>query len=397
VRACHPIAMSAPVWHFFLTAFIVGGVCRSLPAQSTAPLILKGISTNAFGAFRDGSRFVCAVGQAVELWDRTSGQRVLTIKHSDIVIAVAVASDERTILTITVGKTNPAYLWNLADGGVIREYPSPAPDVETTGKREQDRTWELAFRRCVPEAGFGFTSAAFSMNGNSFVTGDNVGNIVVWNTETRDRMAQMTDGSRRIRSIAFSPDGDRVLSYSSDGILRLWDVAAKSVIRRYTARGGQNSTPTVSVAFAFSPDGSQFAFGDTDTLPKSVVAFLQACHASTGDIVCEMTNRIVDESGAASIVRAGCVAFLPAGRMLSNTGSILQVWDIQREAVTHRYQYESVINPGYAYPSVAFVEYLPTIDAAVVVEVENDENTLHQDWTVFSVVPLAEFSQVYEQ
>ncbi len=43
--------------------------------------------------------------------------------------------------------------------------------------------------------------------------------------------------------------------------------------------------------------------------------------------------------------------------------------------------------------SVAYVKYLPALHAAMVVEAENDENTLHQDWTVISIVPLGAFAK----
>jgi hypothetical protein len=42
---------------------------------------------------------------------------------------------------------------------------------------------------------------------------------------------------------------------------------------------------------------------------------------------------------------------------------------------------------------VAYVKYLPALHAAMVVEAENDENTLHQDWTVISIVPLGAFAK----
>ncbi|KAH8828723.1 WD40-repeat-containing domain protein [Flagelloscypha sp. PMI_526] len=74
---------------------------------------------------------------------------------------------------------------------------------------------------------------------------------------TRNCMVSMNVGSR-VRSVAFSPDGLRVVSGSEDNIVRIWDT--QSGRRRNKLIGHQNYVNSVS----FSPDGSRIVSGSDD-------------------------------------------------------------------------------------------------------------------------------------
>jgi WD40 repeat protein len=61
-----------------------------------------------------------------------------------------------------------------------------------------------------------------------------------------------------VYSVAFSPDGARVLTGSSDHPARLWDAATGQEIRAFKAHEG------VVFSVAFSPDGARVLTGSAD-------------------------------------------------------------------------------------------------------------------------------------
>ena len=65
-----------------------------------------------------------------------------------------------------------------------------------------------------------------------------------------------------VKAVSFSPDGAILVSGSTDGTVKLWDVATGTNIA--TLRGHRNSVESVS----FSPDGTILASGSFDDTVK---------------------------------------------------------------------------------------------------------------------------------
>ncbi|MFM7737929.1 MAG: WD40 repeat domain-containing protein, partial [Planctomycetota bacterium] len=66
----------------------------------------------------------------------------------------------------------------------------------------------------------------------------------------------------RVQSVAFSPDGTRIVSGSGDSTLKLWDAASGEELK--TLSGHTDGVGSV----AFSPDGTRIVSGSLDTTLK---------------------------------------------------------------------------------------------------------------------------------
>jgi WD40 repeat protein len=96
-------------------------------------------------------------------------------------------------------------------------------------------------------------SVAFSPDGSKIVSGSGDTTIRVWDASTGVGMPPRLRGHiSRVYSVAFSPNGSRIVSGSGDNTIRVWDATA-SVEMLPPLR----SHDECIVSVVFSPDGSQ--------------------------------------------------------------------------------------------------------------------------------------------
>ena len=98
---------------------------------------------------------------------------------------------------------------------------------------------------------------AFSPDGETLVSGSRDGSVRFWNVSTRQNTATFRHGIY-VMTVAFSPDGSTVASGIAESTIKLWDVAAARSIATLEGHSGW------VLSIAFSPDGELLASGSSD-------------------------------------------------------------------------------------------------------------------------------------
>ncbi len=136
---------------------------------------------------------------------------------------------------------------------------SPDWSFFCTSDAEKIFVWDRAARSLAMEmAGHpgGTLGMCFSADGKSFGTGGWLDfQARVWNWESKNPWAVVTNHKAWVSSVAFSPDGQTFASASADHTVRLWDLKErkeKAVLRGHTDEVW---------SLAYSPDGERIVSG----------------------------------------------------------------------------------------------------------------------------------------
>ncbi|MCX7048805.1 MAG: InlB B-repeat-containing protein [Candidatus Sumerlaeota bacterium] len=197
---------------------------------------------------------------------------------------------------------------------------SPASsDTITLNDMSPPQTQTQHLQRC----GLGVLNcAAYSPDGKCVATGGGIG-VVLWNAETGNQMRILSAPGHYALSVAFSPDGTKVLTGGRDDCTaKLWDVATGAEIRTfswYTSSDPSSDKPWVR-SVAFSPDGTKILTGCAQFWTGSrYEAVAKLWDAATGDVLATCSGTLSFSS----------VAFSPDGIkfLTGSADKTAKLWD----------------------------------------------------------------------
>ncbi|KAJ7808904.1 WD40-repeat-containing domain protein [Mycena olivaceomarginata] len=154
------------------------------------------------------------------------------------------------------------------------------------------------------------SSVAFSPDGQRIVSGSDDKMVRIWDATTGAAIGEPLQGHDDwVSSVAFSPDGQRIVSGSGDKTVRIWDAATGAAIGK-PLRGHYDSVLSV----VFSPDGQRIVSGSAD---KTVRIWDTATGAAIGEPL----------QGHDDWVRS--VAFSPDGQRIvsGSDDETVRIWD----------------------------------------------------------------------
>ncbi len=151
---------------------------------------------------------------------------------------------------------------STADGAMIAA--SSGDPAVPSGNQVQviDRSGKPRLR--VPAGIGGVSSMAFSPNGETLVTAAYDTDIRVWDVRTGALQRVVDDMTVATFDLAYSPDGKYLATAGVDRVIYLWDTQSWKVVRKITGQ------PETIWPIRFSPDGTMLVTGGFNERDSSV-------------------------------------------------------------------------------------------------------------------------------
>jgi WD40 repeat protein len=192
-----------------------------------------------------GTMFGAAGRDGVRIF-RTSDGRLLRTIEGNQIFSLAFSPDGQTVAT--GGAEGEVEIWRVSDGVSLHRFQ--------VGK------WisSLAFTANGEELAAGTSANIGFVRRTDASTEDN--SIVLWHVNGNEFLGSLSGHKYGVLSLAFSDNGDRLASGGADGIVKIWSVQERSLLRSKqmaTRSGGSEDTQLTIDDLAFSPDNKTLA------------------------------------------------------------------------------------------------------------------------------------------
>ena len=172
---------------------------------------------------RDGSKIVTSSWAGVRLWNTTTGRPLTApLRHERPVHGVRLSTSARWLLVWCEAATEVP-LWNVETGTRL-----PGP----------------------PKGSVPFGSPQFSDDERLILAGDDEGRVHIWRRDTGEPATSVLRHGGAATVAGLDPSGRLLLTYSSDGTARIWDLAPTAATSDLVIRQDE---PVIAVSFLVDP------------------------------------------------------------------------------------------------------------------------------------------------
>jgi WD40 repeat protein len=257
--------------------------------------------------------------------------------HTDSVLSVAFSPDGKK--AVTGSADNTIRIWDAESGSATF-----GKELKRLGKTVK------VFRVSVPASGHAgyVNSVAFSPDGKKIVTSSSDKTARIWDAETGRELKKLKGHTEEVIPVAFSPDGKKVVTGSFDNTARIWDAETGRELKRLEHKGAVNTYAfslegkqlkghTAGVySVAFSPDGKRVVIGNQDNT-------VRIWDAESG----KELKKLEGHTGAVQ-----SAAFSSDGKKVVTVGfdSTARVWDADSDSAA----FGSELDMMHGYYSAAF-------------------------------------------
>ncbi|MBI3866330.1 MAG: protein kinase, partial [Planctomycetia bacterium] len=157
----------------------------------------------------DGSKLATgSLDKTIMLRDSSRGELLATLEGHKLGIRTMAFSPDGSLLVTGAGDDR-APRWLQLEQGELK-------------------LWNVAERRelqAFPNVGSLVNSVAFTADGNSVVSASLNGKVTLWNARTAEVVRNFGNQNSPVWSVDFSPDGSSLAAACDDGTIRLWNVS----------------------------------------------------------------------------------------------------------------------------------------------------------------------------
>jgi len=228
----------------------------------------------------DGRTVLLCKDKTPILLDCDTGREILRLEgHGGTIAGMGLSPDGRRILTrgMRFQSDGMARLWDATTGKEIQHFPdacgmafSPDGRQMIIGQDSYSQKTGQHFAALLCDAATGnvirrldglyFNHAAFSGDGHLLLICDRFSNIVcLWDVINYRELCEFEGHTNAVRSVAFSPDGQKAVTAGDDGTVRFWDIATGVELARlvYLQNGDDWLVATPDGLFDGSADARQ--------------------------------------------------------------------------------------------------------------------------------------------
>lgn len=187
-----------------------------------------------------------AVGLSFKMFAQELGAEVKG--HTNVVTCAAFSSDGQRLVTGSVDTT--AIIWDMVSGNQIHRLTGHRGFLSFVIQgigRSAGEWWKLSQNGEMPQPDPNeieqwlakkpgcIESVAYSPDGQRILTGGEDNVAILWDASSGRKLNTFEGHSNAVTSVAFSRDGTRALTGSLDGTVIVWDVSTAKRIRTFSA------------------------------------------------------------------------------------------------------------------------------------------------------------------